>query len=173
MTIEQLYPIQTVLGFVLFGTIAVWWVAPALRARPRADALRPLLVFSAFRYLGLNFAVPDAVAQFPERFVAFAPYGDLACALLALAAAYGCKLRPSLGVGLAWLYAVAGAADFAVASYFANAAAAPVHAGTSWPIFLLGGPSFIVTLVLLFRFLVAEDASSPRVAGARERAFAQ
>jgi len=37
-----------------FATLARWYVAPWLAARPRADALAPLLWVHAFRYVALQ-----------------------------------------------------------------------------------------------------------------------
>jgi hypothetical protein len=51
------------------------------------DALRPLLVLHAFRFIGLAFLVPGVVPpDLPLAFARDAAYGDIVAAILALAA---------------------------------------------------------------------------------------
>ncbi len=65
----------------VFGVLYLW---PQLRQRSAADALRPLLVMHAFRFIGMSFLVPGVVSpDLPSRFAHSAAWGDLLAALLA------------------------------------------------------------------------------------------
>src|SRR2546425_12358218 len=83
----QIFVVQVVLSFVVYGLIARWYVGPRLAALPLPAALPPLLFIHAFRYLGLVFLVPAVAAPtLAPEFARPAAYGDLLAALLALAA---------------------------------------------------------------------------------------
>src|SRR5262249_11879379 len=83
------------LGFVAWGILAARYLWPALRDRPRAEALRPLLLLHSFRFIGLAFLVPGVVSpDLPGAFARPAAYGDLLAALLALLALPGLQSRP-------------------------------------------------------------------------------
>ena len=56
------FGISVFLSFVVWGSIGVRHLWPALRMRPRAEALRPLLLLHAFRFVGLAFLVPGVVS---------------------------------------------------------------------------------------------------------------
>src|SRR5262245_33082240 len=56
------------------------------RLGERIDALRPLLVLHAFRFIGLSFLVPGVVSpDLPLAFARDAAFGDIVAAILALA----------------------------------------------------------------------------------------
>src|SRR5262249_51660219 len=95
------------LGFVAWGVVAARYLWPALRDRPRADALRPLLLLHSFRFIGLAFVVPGVVSpDLPAAFARPAAYGDLIAALLALLAL--AALRSGPGIALVWVFNVWG-----------------------------------------------------------------
>jgi hypothetical protein len=84
---QLVFGISVLLGLVVWGMIGARYIWPALRARPRNEALRPLLLLHAFRFVGLAFLVPGVVSpDLPDAFVRPAAYGDLATSLLALLA---------------------------------------------------------------------------------------
>ena len=63
MTQPQLaFDLSVLLGLIVWGMIGARDIWPALRGRPRAEALRPLLLLHAFRFVGLAFLVPGVVA---------------------------------------------------------------------------------------------------------------
>ena len=65
------------LSFVAWGIIAARYLWPALRHKPRARALRPLLLLHSFRFIGLAFLVPGVVSpNLPGAFAIPAAYGD-------------------------------------------------------------------------------------------------
>jgi hypothetical protein len=92
-----LFGISVVLSFVAWGIVVGRYLWPGLRSQPRADALRPLLLLHAFRFVGLAFLVPGVVSpDLPAAFARPAAYGDLATAILALLSL--AALRTRLGI---------------------------------------------------------------------------
>ena len=137
-----------------FGSIAfsctAWaivlaqYVWPELRQRPRADALRPLLVLHSFRFLGLAFLVPGVVSpDLPPAFAHSAAYGDIVAAILALLSLL--LLPNASGVAVAWLFSLWGSVDLLNAFYQANHAG--LLAGQLGAAFFL--PTFVVPLLLI------------------------
>ena len=79
--------ISVLLGLVVWGIIGARDIWPALRRRPRAEALQPLFLLHAFRFVGLAFLVPGVVApDLATGFAHRAAYGDLATSIPALLA---------------------------------------------------------------------------------------
>jgi hypothetical protein len=61
--LEQLaFFLSIAFSCVAWGIFFAQYLWPELRQRPRADALRPLLVLHSFRFLGLAFFVPGVVS---------------------------------------------------------------------------------------------------------------
>src|SRR6202046_4574472 len=109
-------------GFIAWGIVAKRYIWPNLRHRPQAEALRPLLILHSFRFIGLAFLVPGVVsADLPSVFARSAAYGDIIAAILALLALI--SLPSGVGIGVAWIFSIWGAADLFNAFYQAN------HAG--------------------------------------------
>jgi hypothetical protein len=83
---QLVFLISVLLGLVVWGIMA-WDIWLAVRRRPRAEALRPLLLLHAFRFVGLAFLVPGVVSpDLPDGFARPAAYGDLTTSILALLA---------------------------------------------------------------------------------------
>lgn len=57
MTVQLLFG-TSVAFFVTWAVVTSLYIWPQLRTQSRIDALRPLLVLHAFRFLGLSFLVP-------------------------------------------------------------------------------------------------------------------
>ncbi len=136
-------------GMVAWSLCAGLYAWPQLRARSRTDALRPLLVLHSFRFVGLSFIVPGVVASdIPQAFARAAAYGDIATAVLALLALL--TLRSRLGIALAWIVNVWGAADLVNAFYLAQATGlSPSQLGAAFYI-----PTFVVPLLFVTHFLM-------------------
>ena len=62
MTIQALFALSIIMSFVASGIVAWLFLWPWLRGKPRDDALVPLLVPHAFRFIGLSFLVPGVVS---------------------------------------------------------------------------------------------------------------
>jgi hypothetical protein len=78
MNIQALFGLSVLMSFVAFGLVAKLYIWPRLRLLERGEALIPLLVPHAFRFVGLSFLVPGVVSpSLPSAFAAPAAYGDL------------------------------------------------------------------------------------------------
>ena len=74
-------------SLIAWGIVSARYIWPELRLRPRAEALRPLLILHSFRFIGLAFLVPGVVSpDLPPAFAHSAAYGDIGAAMLALLA---------------------------------------------------------------------------------------
>src|SRR5262249_12713501 len=101
MTVQLLFGTGFAFGFVAWAVVTSLYIWPQLRTQSRIDALRPLLVLHAFRFIGLSFLVPGVVSpDLPLAFARDAAYGDIVAAILALAAL--ATLRSGVGVALGW-----------------------------------------------------------------------
>ncbi len=108
--------VSLAMGTLSYGLIARWYVMPALAARSRMDALIPLVLPHAFRYIGLAFLIPGVVAHdTTQAFAVPAAYGDLAASVLALLALVALRSRWSLAIPLVWIFNVEGSLDMLVA----------------------------------------------------------
>ena len=103
MNIRLIFGICVALGVVAWSVFGARYIWPALRDRSRADALRPLVMLHAFRFVGLAFLVPGVVApDLPAMFARAAGYGDLVACLLALLTLATLRSKP--GIALAWIF---------------------------------------------------------------------
>ena len=147
-------------SFIAWGIVTARYVWPELRVRPRAEALRPLLVLHSFRFIGLAFLVPGVVSpDLPSAFALSAAYGDLIAAILALLSLR--SLSSAAGVVIAWIFNLWGSADLLNAFYQANHAG--VMAGQLGAAYFI--PTFIVPLLLIthgvaFRILLQHQSVS-------------
>ena len=131
-------------SFIAWGIVAARYIWPKLRLRPRAEALRPLLIFHSIRFIGLAFLVPGVVSPgLPSAFARSAAYGDIIAAILALLALIW--LPRASGVVIAWIFSLWGTADLFNAFYQANHAG--LMAGQLGATYFI--PTFIVPLLLI------------------------
>ena len=113
---QAIFGISVLLGFVIWGMIGARYIWPTLRGRPRTEALRPVLLLHAFRYVGLAFLVPGVVSpDLPDAFARPAAYGDLVTSLLALLAI--ATLKSPLGNVIVWVFNIVGTVDLLNAFY--------------------------------------------------------
>src|SRR6516225_2125603 len=128
---------------IAWGVVTARYVWPELRLRSRAEALRPLLIFHSFRFIGLAFLVPGVVSpDLPSTFAQSAAYGDIIAALLALLALL--SLPGAAGVVMVWIFSLWGSADLVNAFYQANHAR--LTAGQLGAAYFM--PTFVVPLLL-------------------------
>lgn len=150
------------IGFslVAWGIVTARYIWPELRARPRAEALRPLLILHSFRFIGLAFLVPGVVSpDLPPAFAQDAAYGDVVAATLALLALL--SLSRETGVIAAWIFNLWGSADLLNALYQANATgllAGQLGAAYFIPTFVV--PLLLITHGLAFRILLRHQNES-------------
>lgn len=141
-------------SLIAWGTVTARYIWPELRLRPRAEALRPLLILHSFRFIGLSMLVPGVVSpDLPRTFAHSAAYGDIIAAILAL---LSLLLLPSAaGIATAWIFSVWGTADLFNAFYQARHAG--LLAGQLRAAFFLVTvvvPLLLITHGLAFRILV-------------------
>ena len=153
-----LFGISVALGFVAWGIVTARYVWPALRDRPRARALQPLLLLHSFRFIGLSFMVPGVASpDLPGAYARPAAYGDLVAALLALLALAALPSR--LGIGLVWVFNLWGSADLIYAFYqgVIGVGLEPGRLGAAYFIPTVVVPLLFITHGLVFRLLLRSD----------------
>ena len=164
---QALFGISVFLGFVVWGMIGSRYIWPALRGRSRAEALRPVLLLHAFRFVGLAFLVPGVVSpDLPDAFARPAAYGDLTTALLALLAIATLGTQP--GTLIVWVFNIVGTVDLLNAFYQADrlgVGIAPGLQGAAYVIPTVLVPLLLVTHVLVFRILLGTAATVGRQGG--------
>ena len=145
-------------SLIAWGVVATEYIWPELRLRPRAEALRPLLILHSFRFVGLAVLVPGVVSpDLPTAFAHATAYGDIIAAILAL---FSLLLLPSAaGVAIVWIFNLWGTVDLLNAFY--QAAHAGLLAGQLGAAFFL--PTLLVPLLLIthglaFRILLQHQA---------------
>jgi len=146
--------VSIVFSFIAWGIITARYVWPELRLRPRAEALRPLLMLHSFRFIGLAFLVPGVVSpDLPTAFAHSAAYGDIIAALFALLALI--SLPSAAGVVFPWIFSIWGSVDLLNAFYQANhAGLLPGQLGAAYFIPTLVVPLLLITHGLAFRILL-------------------
>lgn len=154
MPLIALFGVSVLFGFIAWGVVTARYIWPALRQRPLADALRPLLLLHAFRFGGLAFLIPGVVSpDLPSAFARPAAYGDLATAILALLAF--ATLRSKLGIILVWIFNIVGSVDLLYAFYQGNATALkPGQLGAAYFIPNVYVPLLLITHAIIFRLLL-------------------
>ncbi len=60
---ELFLPISMVMGLLVFGLAAKWYLVPALVQVDLKTALTPLLLLHGTRYIGLAFLIPGVTAE--------------------------------------------------------------------------------------------------------------
>jgi len=144
MQTQLAFFVSIAFSLIAWGIVAARYIWPELRLRPRAEALRPLLIFHSFRFIGLAFLVPGVVSpDLPSAFARSAAYGDLVAAILALLALI--SLPTASGVVIAWIFNLWGTADLFNAFYQANHAG--LMAGQLGATYFI--PTFVVPLLLI------------------------
>ncbi|HLW51718.1 MAG TPA: hypothetical protein VKW06_02655 [Candidatus Angelobacter sp.] len=149
-----LFGISVVFGFVVWGTLARYYIWPALRDRPGPEALRPILLLHAFRFMGLSFLVPGVVSpDIPAAFARSAGYGDFIAAILALLALAALGTR--LGTVLAWVFSLIGTGDLLLAFYLGpHTSLDPGQLGPGFFIVTVFVPFLFITHIMAMRILV-------------------
>lgn len=157
MTMTAAIHIAQFSSLLIFALCALWYVAPWLRARSRADALIPLLWVHAFRGVALQlysaqqagFPISDAVRDHNV-------FGDFAGMVLALLAIVALRYRSRYAPALAWLLVAETIVDFATGIPMAAKNNAMASAsGVTWLVLVYYVPLVLVSLVLTIWQLVS------------------
>lgn len=153
MSARAIFGLQVLLSLAGYTLIARWYVAPRLAALPLPAALTPLLVFHAFRHLGMVFLVPTVVGPaLPPAFAVPAAYGDLLAALLALLAIAALSQEWTLAIPLVWVFNVVGFLDLVNAFYQGLRNDVQLGAAYYIPTFVV--PALLVTHAMIFAMLI-------------------
>jgi hypothetical protein len=155
---------------IAWGVVAARYFWPALRLRPRSEALRPLLILHSFRFLGMAFLVPGVVSSdLPRAFATAAAFGDIVAAVLALLSLASLQRAPGLLV--AWIFNAWGSVDLVNAFYQANATGlSPGQLGAAYFIPTLFVPLLLITHSLAFRVLL-QHQHEPAIGQSRQPAL--
>jgi hypothetical protein len=155
-----LFGISVAFGLAVWGAVAWHYIWPALRERPSAENLKPILLLHGFRFLGLAFVVPAVVSpELPATFAQPVAYGDLISAILALLALT--TLGTRTGTVLNWVFNTFGTADLLFAFYLGSRVSLPDTPGLLGAgYFILAAyvPLLLVTHALAFRILLRTKA---------------
>jgi hypothetical protein len=157
MRAQICFNVSIVFSFVAWGIVAGSMIWPELRRRSRDEALRPLLMFHSFRFVGLAFLVPGVVSpDLPSVFAESAAYGDIVAAALALLAL--ALLPGRFGIVAAWVSNLWGLADIIHANYEGirlGVEAGQLGAAYFLPTFIV--PLFVITHGLMFWLLLRNE----------------
>ena len=163
MLSTALFGITVVMGLVAWGAVAYHYIWPALKERSSEDALKPILLLHAFRFLGLAMLIPGvASANLPAAFAQPTAYGDFTAAILALLAL--ATLGSRTGTLLIWIFNIFGTADLFFAFFNGARTSLPETQGllgAAW--FLLSAyvPLLLVTHGLAFKILLRSKVAAP------------
>lgn len=144
------------------STVAIFsiWLTPKLKAMPVDAAVLLLLTVQSTRAIGAGFLVPGVVSsEAPEEFILSAGFGDIAAAILALAAMYALHTRRPGALRLAWIANLFGFIDLVMA--FAFGITMGLEPGQLQSMFLVVTwyvPILMVAHVTSFRLLLAARA---------------
>jgi hypothetical protein len=153
MNSQQIFGLQVLLSFLVYGLVAKWYVTPLLAPLPLETALQQLLVLHALRHMGMVFLVSTVVGpSLPASFAVPAAYGDLLAGLLALAAIVALRARSRIALPLTWMFNVIGLLDLVNAFYQGLANDVQLGAAYFIPTFVV--PALVITHVMIFRMLV-------------------
>ena len=131
-------------SMIAWGIVAARYIWPELRLRPRAEALRPLLILHSFRFIGLAVLVPGVVSpDLPAAFAHYMAYGDMIAVILALLSLL--LLRSAAGIAVAWIFNLFGLAD--LLNGFYQGGHSGLLAGQLGAAFFL--PTLVVPLLLI------------------------
>jgi len=145
------------LNFVAFGRVTQLYIWPRLRGMRREDAVTALIAPHMFRFVGLSFLVPGVVSPaLSPAFAIPAAYGDLAAAVLAIAATWALSSRASWAIPLVWLFNLAGSIDLLFAFYqgLVGVGLPPGSLGAAFYVPTLIVPPLLVTHALIFWLLL-------------------
>jgi hypothetical protein len=156
MSPEPLFQTHLVLGYVAWLLCFGAYIWPRLKAMDRVEAQRAIATLHSFRFFGLVFMLPGVVGpHLPVSFAAFAAYGDLATALLAMLALLTVRIRPLFWASVV-AFNVVGIADLILNYYHAVEVGLPALAGelgATYAIPIIYVPVLMITHVVAFYFL--------------------
>lgn len=149
MDVTQIFYAEFFVIFLVCLLVAGRYVMPKLRSLPLMEALLPLTLFSSLRVLGLNFLNPNLTSGLDMEYARQTAYGDFSVAIVALLASIALYYRSKVGVWLAWIYGIAGLADFLYSFSQASKVEFPLHLTGTWVSVMFVGPAAFLTCFLI------------------------
>ena len=171
---------MNILTINLLLSTLVFWIAARIYLLPRLHELKPksillpILLLYAFRHLGLMFLAPGGTyAGISPQFAYPAALGDLAAALLAVAAIPAVALNARGARLLVWVFNLEGTVDLIAAITLATVYGAAAHMGPAYWIPAFWVPALLVThyitFVVLLKYWKQRPNSASESARAKER----
>ncbi len=158
MDLRAVFGLSVLMSFAAFGLVTALYIWPRLRTLQRNDALLSLMVLHTFRFGGLSFLVPGVVSpSLPPAFAIPAAFGDMATAVLAVAATLAVIRRASWALGLVWLFNTWGTVDLLYAFFQGLVGIPGLDPGMFGAAFFIPTafvPPLLITHGLIFRLLV-------------------
>ena len=155
---EFFLPISIIMGLVVYGFAAKWYVAPALARLDRTSVLAPILLFHGTRYIGLAFLIPGVTAEpLDPRFADPAAYGDLLAAILALVALLALRSNWPIAISMVWIFNVVGTLDLFNAVFQGLRYTSDGQLGAAYFIPAVVVPALLVTHAIVFWLLIRKQ----------------
>jgi hypothetical protein len=158
MQLDPIFGLSIVGSFVAFGLVARLYVWPWIRTLEKPAALAILVLPHMFRFVGLSFLEPGVVSpDLSAAFAVSAAYGDLAAAMLAIAATIALSWRAVFAIPLVWVFNLWGTFDLLSAFYrgLANGLE-PGSLGATYYIPTFVVPGLLTLHALVFAVLFAD-----------------
>jgi hypothetical protein len=151
-------------AFVAAGVLAALYIWPAVRSRPRYDALRILALPHAFRFVGLSFLIEGVVSPELDPALAVpAAWGDFFAANLALLSIAALTWRWAYAIPLVWLFNLWGTIDLINAYVIGGALQVePGRLGAAYYIPTMIVLLLLVTHCMIFMILLRSDGAPGR-----------
>jgi len=170
MSVETIFRIHLVLGYVAWLMCFGVYIWPKLKSMDHVEAQRAIATLHSFRFFGLVFIVPGVVSpEIPQDFATVAAYGDFATGVLALLALALIRTRP-LFWALVVAYNLVGIGDLLIDYYDATMAGLPAVAGEfggMYVIPIIYVPILMIThIASLYLLLRAQREAQVPAAGA-------
>ncbi len=158
MPVYLILPVSITLSLLAWLLIARWYIWPEISRWTITAALKPLILFHCFRYVGLMFLVPGVTTEaLDPRFADPAAYGDLIAALLAFAALAALHINLKTGLLTVWLFNIWGLLDLLNAVARGILYTPDGHLGATFWIPATIVPFLVMTHVLIFILLIRRN----------------
>jgi len=162
---QLLFGFQVGMSLIVFGLVARWYVRPALAKLTVVQALTPLVLFHATRYVGATFLTSSVIdPEAPAGFTVPGAVGDLLTVFLALIGLWALRRGSRWTLPLLWVFNVVGALDFINAFYQGiRLDLTSYQLGALWFIPTVLVPAYIVVHVLIFEILICRSSELPHI----------
>jgi hypothetical protein len=165
MSLQTIFNLQLILGYVAWLLCFRSYLWPRLKSMDPVEAQRAIATLHSFRFFGLVFIIPGVVGpNLPQSFASFAAYWDFATGILAILALLTVRIRP-----LFWLFVVGfnlvGTIDLLLDYYHATKVGLPELAGqlgAAYAIPIIYVPLLMITHVIALYLLLRPQPTAVR-----------